>query len=478
MLNTLTYYWLPNLHKGLNEKRKVEIVNRTEILAHCTRSEKKEVSNLLRLGLEAVKAANGHHAVKNAITRNGSVLTVADDHYNLDDYKNIYVMGMGKAAEPMVEAVYSILGDRIQKGMLLIRKGKKHKTLGPIRILESSHPVPTYTGYCNSQLLTQFAKEMPKKQSLYLVLLSGGGSSLYADFHPDLTVEEGIHLNELLIDTDASIGEINAVRKHTSQGKGGQLAQLLQGATIIPVILSDVLYNPLNTASGPVSPDVTTFRDAKTMLEQYGLWDAVPESVRTRIQKGVSGELPETPKPGDPCFEDVHPVVIADAATSCHAVKEMIETLYGEDYPVTVHEVAEGVVNEDLARTLLDVDYGFTLLGHEYNYGTTSKKPGEGGRQLHLLLLLLKVLKHKKCGEIFIEGIATDGKDGNSWAGALITPSLISNSTCKEIETAEKEENSGGFFKEKGFLIRMKSEYGLDDTGTNVNNILIIHKAY
>lgn len=456
----------------------MEIVNRTEILTHCTKSEKKEVSHLLCLALEAVKAANGYHAVKNAITRNGSVLTVADDHYNLDNYKNIYVMGMGKAAEPMAEAVYSILGDRIQKGILLVRKGKrKHKTLGAIRILEGSHPVPTYIGYCNSQLLTQFAKEMPKKQSLCLLLLSGGGSSLYADFHPELTVEEGIHLNELLIHTNASIGEINAVRKHTSQGKGGQLAQLLQGATIIPVILSDVLYNPLNTASGPVSPDVTTFRDAKTMLHAYGLWDAVPESVRTRIQKGVSGELPETPKPGDPCFEDVHPVVIADAATSCHAVKKTIKNLYGEDYPVTVHEAAEGVVNEDLARTLLDVDYGFTLLGHEYNYGTTSRKPGEGGRQLHLLLLLLKVLKCKN-GEIFIEGIATDGKDGNSWAGAVITPSLVFDSTFKEIETAEKEENSGGFFKEKGFLIRMKSEYGLDDTGTNVNNILILHKAY
>lgn len=455
----------------------MEIVNQKEILTHCTKSEKKEVSNLLCLGLEAVRAANGYHAVKDAVTRNGSVLTVADDHYNLDNYKSIYVMGMGKAAEPMAKAVYSILGDRIQKGVLLVRKGKrKHKTLGPIRVLEGSHPVPTYTGYCNSQILTQFAKEMPKKQSLYLVLLSGGGSSLYADFHPDLTVEEGIRLNELLIHTNASIGEINAVRKHTSQGKGGQLAQLLQGATIIPVILSDVLHNPLNTASGPVSPDVTTFQDAKNMLYTYRLWDAVPESVRTRIQKGVSGELPETPKPGDPCFEDVHPVVIADAVTSCHAVKRMIENLYGEDYPVTVHEVAEGVVNEDLARTLLDVDYGFTLLGHEYNYGTTLKEPGEGGRQLHLLLLLLKVLKHKKCGEIFIEGITTDGKDGNSWAGALITPSLVSNSTYKQIETAEKEENSGGFFKEKGFLIRMKSEYGLDDTGTNVNNILIIHR--
>ncbi len=457
----------------------VVIFNRKDILEHTSESEREEVETLLTLGLEAVKAADGYLSVRKALSRKGNVLKVAGREYDLTFYEHVYIIGIGKSSESMARAVYDTMSDRIRGGIVLVKSGKRtHEMLGEISILEGGHPIPTRKGYENAQILTRFVKEAPKENTLFFVLLSGGGSSIYADFHPDLTVEEGILLNRLLVYTDASILEINAVRKHTAEGKGGQLARMLQGADIISLILSDVPQNLLDTvASGPVSPDTTTFFDAKEMLDKYRLWNAVPESVKQRITKGVRHEIPETPKQKDPCFAQVHSVVVADAVTSCRAATKKIKELYGKEYPVTVYpDVMTGKVSEDLARTLLDNSrLGFTLIGHEYTYGADPEKAGEGGRQLHLLLLMLKIMKEAAYSNMYIEGIATDGKDGNSWAGALITPSLVRNTNREEIKRAEREENSGGFFREKGCLIRMKSEYGLDDTGTNVNNILIIH---
>jgi glycerate 2-kinase len=251
----------------------------------------------------------------------------------------------------------------------------------------------------------------------------------------------------------------------------------LCGAAVVSLVISDVPRNPLDTiASGPVSPDMTTFCDAKTVLEKYRLWDKVPESVRTRILKGVNHQVDDTPGVDD-VFDDVHSYIVGDAMTSCGAVREKIRDMYGECCPVHVHpEVMEGVVTEQVAQTLLDAHRGFTLIGHELTYGADMSEAGEGGRNLHLLLLMLKMLKRapESCNS-YVEGIATDGKDGNSWAGALITPSLVRDTLCEEIEKAVREENSGGFFRDKGYLIRMKSTYGLDNTSTNVNNIVIVY---
>jgi glycerate 2-kinase len=456
----------------------IEIANRDVILSHVLESEKYHVSNFLDFAVHAIEAAEGYNAVKRAVALDGKTLKIKSDSCDISTCEHIVVIGLGKAAEPMAEAVNAIMNGLLTEGVLLVKEGTiRRKFIGRICILEGGHPSPTYTGYRNAQKVTRFIRDLPKERSLFIVLISGGGSSLYADFFPGLEFEDGVALNDMLISTSASIAEINSVRKHTAEIKGGNLARLLEGATTISLVISDVPDNDLSViASGPLAPDVSTFGDAKTVLDTYGLWDRVPESVRTRILKGIAGEIPETPKPGYPCFFQVRSYIVADALTSCEAVAKRIEEVYGH-CPVRVYpHVMKGSVTDALAINLLESPPGFTVLGHEYTYGADPSKHGEGGRQLHLLLLMANHMKKSPEYENrFVLGIATDGKDGNSFAGAVITPSLVAHAHMEEIERAEKEENSGRFFTEKGTIIRVKSEYGLDTTGTNVNNVMVIY---
>jgi glycerate 2-kinase len=456
----------------------MEIANQDVILSHVIESERYQVSNFLDFAVHVIEAAEGYNAVKRAVALDGMTLKIENDSYDLSIYEHVFVIGFGKAAEPMAEAVNAIMKGFVTEGVLLVKEGTtKRKFIGRIRVLEGGHPSPTYTGYRNAQKVTKFIRDLPKKRSLFIVLISGGGSSLYGDFFPGLEFKDGVDLNDVLVSTSASIPEINTVRKHTAEIKGGNLAQLLEGATTISLVISDVPDNDLSVvASGPLAPDVSTFGDAKTVLDTYGLWDRVPESVRARILGGIAGRIPETPKPGHPCFSQVRSYIVADALTSCEAVAKRIKEVYGH-CPVRVYPaVMKGPVTDALAIDLLESPPGFTVLGHEYTYGADPSKRGEGGRQLQLLLLMVKHMKKSPEYENrFVLGIATDGKDGNSFAGAVITPSLVAHARIEEIERAEKEENSGKFFKEKGTIIRVRSEYGLDTTGTNVNNVMVIY---
>ncbi|MBU6999574.1 MAG: DUF4147 domain-containing protein [Theionarchaea archaeon] len=455
-----------------------EIAGRDVILSHVLESERNHVSNFLDFAIHAIEAADGYTAVRRAVALDGTILKIETDSYDLSAYDHIVVIGFGKAAEPMAEAVNAILEKFVTEGVLLVKEGTaRRRFIGRIRVLEAGHPSPTYTGYRNAQKVTRFIQDLPKDRSLFVVLMSGGGSSLYADFFPGSKFKDGTDLNDMLVSTGAAIQEINTVRKHIAEIKGGNLARLLEGATTISLVLSDVPGNDLSViASGPLAPDVSTFEDAKAVLDTYRLWGRVPESVRDRILRGIAGAIPETPKPGYPCFSHIHSYIVADALTSCEAVARRIEEVYSH-CPVRVYPtVMKGPVTDGLATSLLESPPGFTIVGHEYTYGADPSKRGEGGRQLHLLLLMAKHMKKSAEYENrFVVGIATDGKDGNSFAGAVITPSLVAHACMEEIERAEKEENSGRFFTEKGRIIRVRSEYGLDTTGTNVNNVMVIY---
>jgi glycerate-2-kinase len=196
-----------------------------------------------------------------------------------------------------------------------------------ITINQAGHPTPNESGLEGAKRILELASEAGE-DDLVITLISGGGSALMPLPAEGITLEDKKIATSLLLRCGATINEINALRKHISALKGGQLAKAAYPATVISLILSDVIGSPLDTiASGPTAPDSTTFSDAWKVLEKYDLLPEMPPSIVERIKRGMEGEIPETPKPGDPIFERVQNVIIGDNYIAATAALEEAKRL-------------------------------------------------------------------------------------------------------------------------------------------------------
>src|ERR1035438_2056513 len=199
-------------------------------------------------------------------------------------FKNIYVVGAGKAAASMARAAERALGSRIAAGYVNVKDGHGAK-LRRIEQIECGHPEPDERGVAGARRIAEIAGAA-RKDDLVLCLISGGASALMPLPAEPITLEEKREVTRLLLACGADIHEINTVRKHISSIKGGQLARLAAPATVESLLLSDVVGDPLDViGSGPTAPDASTFADASGILYRYGLMDRVPESVSERIDR-------------------------------------------------------------------------------------------------------------------------------------------------------------------------------------------------
>jgi hydroxypyruvate reductase len=224
-------------------------------------------------------------------------------------YRNIYVVGAGKAGASMAQAAERVLGRRITAGLINVKYGHVAK-LRRIELNECGHPVPDERGVAGAERIAGIASGA-EKDDLVVCLISGGGSALLPLPAAPVTLEEKQSVTRLLLACGADIHEINTVRKHISRIKGGQLARLAAPATVEALLLSDVIGDNLDViGSGPTAPDVSTFADAARILEKYDIFGRVPASVRERIEEGQRGKLPETPKPRDAIFRRVRNSIV------------------------------------------------------------------------------------------------------------------------------------------------------------------------
>jgi len=224
-------------------------------------------------------------------------------------YRHIYVVGAGKAGASMARAVERVLGRKITSGLLNVKYGHVAK-LRRIELNECGHPVPDAAGVDGASRIAAMA-EQAGRDDLVLCLVSGGASALLPFPADPITLEEKQAVTKLLLACGANIHQINAVRKHISRIKGGQLARLAAPATVHALLLSDVIGDDLDViGSGPTAPDASTFARALEILDYFNIRERVPASVRERIEAGVRGEIPETPKPGDPVFARVRNVIV------------------------------------------------------------------------------------------------------------------------------------------------------------------------
>ncbi|MDQ6664388.1 MAG: glycerate kinase [Acidobacteriota bacterium] len=243
----------------------------------------------------ALNAADPAEAVRRHLRLSGGALIAGRARYPLKHFDNVFVVGAGKAGAAMAYAVEQILDRRIRSGLINVKYGHVRK-LRHIELNECGHPVPDSNGERGARRIAEIAAAAGERD-LVICLISGGASALLPLPAEPVTLAEKQRATQLLLDSGANIHEINAVRKHISRIKGGQLSRIASPATVIGLMLSDVIGDDLDViGSGPTAADASTYKSARSVLEKYGIWNRAAPSVRERIEAGERGLLLETPK--------------------------------------------------------------------------------------------------------------------------------------------------------------------------------------
>jgi len=267
-----------------------------------------------------VAAVDPVAAVQRAVVRQGNTLYVDRVAYDLQRYAHLYVVGAGKAGATMARGLEEVLGERLTAGIVTVKYGHR-EPVSRVTLYEAAHPIPDEAGVRSAEGLIHLAQQA-SADDLVFCLLSGGGSALLPAPSPGITLEEKQRVTSLLLECGASIEEINVIRKHISRLKGGQLARLVAPATLITLVLSDVVGDRLDViASGPTVPDPTTYQDCLEILRRYNLLARLPASVCSHLQRGQAGELSETPKTTDPAFARCQTVIIGSNRLALQAAR-------------------------------------------------------------------------------------------------------------------------------------------------------------
>jgi hydroxypyruvate reductase len=433
-----------------------------------------------------IEAAHPRRVVREAVGvgDSGRGLTVAGETYDLDEYEEIVVLGGGKAVVGVVAELESLLGDRIDRGAVVTDAPEDGEDVDRIDVLAGDHPVPSDRGVAGARRVLELADEADE-DTLVLGVVTGGASALLP------APADGVSLADLravtadLLERGATIHETNAVRKHLSALKGGRLAERAAPAHTVGLVLSDVVGDDLGViASGPLSPDDSTFGDALGVLERYDV-DA-PPAVRERLERGQRGtedggraEIPETPTADDPAFERVSVHVLANAGTALDAAAEVARERGFE--PVVLSSRIRGEARE-AAKTHVAIAEEARATGNPVEppavvlsggeTTVTVRGDGDGGPNLEFALSAALELGSLDwdAGTVALPSVDTDGRDGGTEvAGALVDDATVG----EKIDSAASREalatnDSLGALADADCVIRT------GPTGTNVNDLRVL----
>jgi len=374
------------------------------------------------------------------VSLDGDILSITarggKSSYDLNKYSRIFVLGAGKATAKMALGIEEVLGSRITEGCISVKYGHT-EDLKQIRMIEAGHPVPDENSRLGAEEIVKLAEKGDDK-TLYIILISGGGSALLSlPGSGGLTLEDKQETTKLLLSCGASIQEINGIRKHLSGIKGGRFAQYCPQSDVITLILSDVIGDRLDTiASGLTVPDETTFSDALTILEKYKLKEKVPEKVLEHITRGNSGGIPETPEKDDPVFVHVENILIGTNLGALSAAEAEAKALgyntavLSSQITGEAREIAKfyyGIGRDIKDRELFLKKPACVLAGGETT--VTLLGSGKGGRNQEMALAFLLSIQEDPEGSegiYFLSG-ATDGNDGpTDAAGGFACTEILS----------------------------------------------------
>ncbi|MBW2992031.1 glycerate kinase [Candidatus Woesearchaeota archaeon] len=439
------------------------IKNHKQLLKNSSGRNKLARSYALELIDAGINSILPREVMKNSITLDGNILKIKDKEYDLGMYKKIIVIGGGKASGLMAEELEKILGKRIYSGAVNDHIGQKKTRI--VKITKAGHPIPNENGVKGVKKMLSLVEEL-SEDDLVIALISGGGSALMTAPVDGVSLKDLQKMNDILLKSGAEIHEINCVRKHLSLIKGGKLVENIYPAKCISLIFSDVVGDDLNAiASGCTVGDPTRYKDVLKIIKKYNM-DA-PKSILNHLEKGVKGEIKETPKPRDKIFKNVGNILLANLPTALEAVKERAFSLRLKPRIVTAKLTGEArIIGERLAKKAIRKRSG-TVLIYGGETTVTVKGDGIGGRNQELCLGALEKLKGKNCAII---SAGSDGRDGPTDAdGAIVDGLSFNRSVSEKLDAKAYLENNDAYH----FFKKMDDLLITGPTGTNVADLMI-----
>ena len=428
--------------------------------------------DIFQAGLRAVEPGA---AIRQYCHYAGDTLTIAGRAYDLRAFSRIMLLGVGKAAAPMARAIEELLGARITAGTIIVKYGHQ-EALERVEICQAGHPVPDANGQLAAEKMYRLALSADEK-TLVICLISGVGSALLPLPVDGVTLSDKQETTKVLLSCGATIQHINTIRKHLSLIKGGGLARAVYPATLVTLILSDVVGDDLDTiASGPCVPDSTSFADCKAIFARYGIEQLIPSRVMDYIEAGVAGRVPETAKAGEVFFDKTHNVVVASNFNALLAARNRADAL---GYQVLLlSSMIEGETREvaafhmAIAREIAVHGYPLARPACILSGGETTvtiRGTGKGGRNQEFALAA--ALNTAGLGAVVLLSAGSDGNDGpTDAAGAFVdeTTGQRALSAGLDPQSSLDENDSYSFFDRLGDL------YITGPTNTNVMDLRII----
>jgi glycerate-2-kinase len=424
-----------------------------------------------------IKAASPSNLIPNNFLLEKSILTISDIHgtgesFDLKKYNKVTVIGAGKASIAMAYEVEKILGDNIDEG-LVGTKYNFRSQLKRIQALKASHPLPNKNGIEASKKIVDICKNSGE-DDLFINLISGGASSLLPFRVGNISLEDKINTTEILLRAGATIQELNTVRKHISAIKGGLLAKYVYPATMINLIISDVIDDQLDViGSGFTVPDPTTFEDSWKVIVKYKLENKIPHPVKSYLHDGMEGNAPETPKPGNPIFNKVYNLIIGNNELALSAIKTAAEdrgynariissTLEGE-----AKVAGKFIAQIAIENSLLKENPVCLIFGGETTVTLTGN--GKGGRNQEFCLSTAIEIDGIK-NITFLSG-GTDGNDGQTEAaGAICNGQTIERAKELGLDAVKYLNNNDSY----NFFNKLEDLIITGPTSTNVMDIQIL----
>jgi glycerate 2-kinase len=429
---------------------------------------------ITRILAAAIAAVDPGEALRRFVRRDGEALIISGRSVDLTAFNRVALLGIGKAAIAMATGLSNILGASLSAGLVITKHADEEIALNErneIQVLVGDHPIPDERSLLAGEKVFEFLRPLGPDDLLFC-LISGGGSALVTAPVEGVSLAELQALTSTLLGCGARVDEINCLRRRLDSLKGGGVACLANGATVISLILSDVVGSPLEAiASGPTAPDPGTRAAALSILEKYDLEGKLPASIPHALK-----ESPEPPGPDDPLFDRVQNILIGSNLLAAQAALKQAE----EEgfHPYLLRADLQGEARQaafELATFLRQSRKtgdpvpppACIIAGGETT--VTLVGDGKGGRNTELALAAVTELADFP--GVMLVTLATDGEDGpTDAAGAVVTGGTYRRARDLEMnpQTYLDRNDSYPFFEALGDLLKPGS------TGTNVNDLTLL----